>query len=156
MARENSFSQESLLLLLFVLHSCLKPLLNSPLPGSSDEVSLEQESEDDIHSSHSSLDRQSHHRANTTMHVCWYRNTSVSMTDHSVAVEVPPGRSSRISLCPSWLARPPLHLPFRLRSVSASAGEHGPFKGRCMFAPFCACLRVRVHILGSPGSRALL
>ncbi|KFW66488.1 FERM, RhoGEF and pleckstrin domain-containing protein 2, partial [Pygoscelis adeliae] len=54
---------------------------------SSDEVSLEQESEDDIHSSHSSLDRQSHHRANTTMHVCWYRNTSVSMTDFSVAVE---------------------------------------------------------------------
>uniref|UniRef100_A0A8C8BSU2 FERM, ARHGEF and pleckstrin domain-containing protein 2 n=1 Tax=Otus sunia TaxID=257818 RepID=A0A8C8BSU2_9STRI len=66
---------------------CLKPLLNSPPPGSSDEVSLEQESEDDIHSSRSSLDRQSHHRANTTVHVCWYRNTSVSMTDHSVAVE---------------------------------------------------------------------
>ncbi|EMP28635.1 FERM, RhoGEF and pleckstrin domain-containing protein 2, partial [Chelonia mydas] len=54
---------------------------------SSDEVSLEQESEDDIQSSRSSLDRQSHHRANTTMHVCWYRNTSVSMTDHTVAVE---------------------------------------------------------------------
>uniref|UniRef100_A0A8C6YQ23 FERM, ARHGEF and pleckstrin domain-containing protein 2 n=1 Tax=Nothoprocta perdicaria TaxID=30464 RepID=A0A8C6YQ23_NOTPE len=54
---------------------------------SSDEVSLEQESEDDTHSSRSSLDRQSHHRANTTMHVCWYRNTSVSMSDHSVAVE---------------------------------------------------------------------
>ncbi|KAM7160191.1 FERM, ARHGEF and pleckstrin domain-containing protein 2 isoform 6-T8 [Macrochelys suwanniensis] len=54
---------------------------------SSDEVSLEQESEDDIQSSRSSLDTQSHHRANTTMHVCWYRNTSVSMTDHSVAVE---------------------------------------------------------------------
>ncbi|XP_036610465.1 FERM, ARHGEF and pleckstrin domain-containing protein 2 isoform X1 [Trichosurus vulpecula] len=53
----------------------------------SGEVSLEQESEEDAHSSHSSLDRQSHHRANTTMHVCWYRNTSVSMTDHSVAVE---------------------------------------------------------------------
>uniref|UniRef100_A0A8C2Y7D6 FERM, ARHGEF and pleckstrin domain-containing protein 2 n=1 Tax=Coturnix japonica TaxID=93934 RepID=A0A8C2Y7D6_COTJA len=69
----------------------LKPLPNSPPPGSSDEVSLEQESEDDIHSSRSSLDRQSHHRANTTMHVCWYRNTSVSMTDHSVAVEVPRG-----------------------------------------------------------------
>uniref|UniRef100_A0A803YGR8 FERM, ARHGEF and pleckstrin domain-containing protein 2 n=1 Tax=Meleagris gallopavo TaxID=9103 RepID=A0A803YGR8_MELGA len=65
----------------------LKPLPNSPPPGSSDEVSLEQESEDDIHSSRSSLDRQSHHRANTTMHVCWYRNTSVSMADHSVAVE---------------------------------------------------------------------
>uniref|UniRef100_A0A8C2SXX0 FERM, ARHGEF and pleckstrin domain-containing protein 2 n=1 Tax=Coturnix japonica TaxID=93934 RepID=A0A8C2SXX0_COTJA len=71
---------------------------------SSDEVSLEQESEDDIHSSRSSLDRQSHHRANTTMHVCWYRNTSVSMTDHSVAVEVPRGaapasRSVHLSCC---------------------------------------------------------
>lgn len=65
----------------------VKHLLPSP-SGSSDEVSLEQESEEDIHSSRSSLDRQSHHRANTTMHVCWYRNTSVSMTDHSVAVEV--------------------------------------------------------------------
>uniref|UniRef100_A0A670JEW9 PH domain-containing protein n=1 Tax=Podarcis muralis TaxID=64176 RepID=A0A670JEW9_PODMU len=65
----------------------VKCLLPSPPSGSSDEVSLEQESEEDIHSSRSSLDRQSHHRANTTMHVCWYRNTSVSMTDHSVAVE---------------------------------------------------------------------
>ncbi|XP_058846053.1 FERM, ARHGEF and pleckstrin domain-containing protein 2 isoform X1 [Acipenser ruthenus] len=54
---------------------------------SSDEVSLEQESEDDTHSSHSSLDKQTHHRANTTMHVCWHRNTSVSMSDHSLAVE---------------------------------------------------------------------
>uniref|UniRef100_A0A8C5X103 FERM, ARH/RhoGEF and pleckstrin domain protein 2 n=6 Tax=Neoaves TaxID=3078114 RepID=A0A8C5X103_9PASS len=62
-------------------------LENSVCNRSSDEVSVEQESEDDIHSSRSSLDRQSHHRANTTMHVCWYRNTSVSMTDHSVAVE---------------------------------------------------------------------
>ncbi|KAG9343562.1 hypothetical protein JZ751_013731 [Albula glossodonta] len=57
---------------------------------SSDEVSLEQESEDDTHSSRSSLDKQTHHRANTTMHVCWHRNTSVSMSDHSLAVEVPP------------------------------------------------------------------
>ncbi|MGH0154340.1 UNVERIFIED_CONTAM: hypothetical protein FKN15_027177 [Acipenser sinensis] len=54
---------------------------------SSDEVSLEQESEDDTHSSHSSLDKQTHHRANTIMHVCWHRNTSVSMSDHSLAVE---------------------------------------------------------------------
>ncbi|KAI1882718.1 hypothetical protein AGOR_G00237800 [Albula goreensis] len=54
---------------------------------SSDEVSLEQESEDDTHSSRSSLDKQTHHRANTTMHVCWHRNTSVSMSDHSLAVE---------------------------------------------------------------------
>nr|XP_015216627.1 PREDICTED: FERM, RhoGEF and pleckstrin domain-containing protein 2 isoform X1 [Lepisosteus oculatus]XP_015216628.1 PREDICTED: FERM, RhoGEF and pleckstrin domain-containing protein 2 isoform X1 [Lepisosteus oculatus]XP_015216629.1 PREDICTED: FERM, RhoGEF and pleckstrin domain-containing protein 2 isoform X1 [Lepisosteus oculatus]XP_015216630.1 PREDICTED: FERM, RhoGEF and pleckstrin domain-containing protein 2 isoform X1 [Lepisosteus oculatus]XP_015216631.1 PREDICTED: FERM, RhoGEF and pleckstr len=54
---------------------------------SSDEVSLEQESEDDTNSSRSSLDKQTHHRANTTMHVCWHRNTSVSMSDHSLAVE---------------------------------------------------------------------
>ncbi|XP_030647181.1 FERM, ARHGEF and pleckstrin domain-containing protein 2 isoform X1 [Chanos chanos] len=54
---------------------------------SSDEVSLEQESEDDLNSSRCSLDKQTHHRANTTMHVCWHRNTSVSMSDHSLAVE---------------------------------------------------------------------
>lgn len=57
-------------------------------PGSSDEVSVEQESEDDMNSSRTSLDKQTHHRANTTMHVCWHRNTSVSMSDHSLAVEV--------------------------------------------------------------------
>uniref|UniRef100_A0A8D3CEH7 FERM, ARHGEF and pleckstrin domain-containing protein 2 n=1 Tax=Scophthalmus maximus TaxID=52904 RepID=A0A8D3CEH7_SCOMX len=55
--------------------------------SSSDEVSLEQESEDDMNSSRTSLDKQTHHRANTTMHVCWHRNTSVSMSDHSLAVE---------------------------------------------------------------------
>ncbi|XP_033821573.1 FERM, ARHGEF and pleckstrin domain-containing protein 2 isoform X1 [Periophthalmus magnuspinnatus] len=54
---------------------------------SSDEVSLEQESEDDMNSSRTSLDKQTHHRANTTMHVCWHRNTSVSMSDHCQAVE---------------------------------------------------------------------
>ncbi|XP_054644631.1 FERM, ARHGEF and pleckstrin domain-containing protein 2 isoform X1 [Dunckerocampus dactyliophorus] len=54
---------------------------------SSDEVSVEQESEDDMNSSRTSLDKQTHHRANTTMHVCWHRNTSVSMSDHSLAVE---------------------------------------------------------------------
>ncbi|XP_074046789.1 FERM, ARHGEF and pleckstrin domain-containing protein 2 isoform X2 [Macrotis lagotis] len=63
-----------------------------PVPGSSShrpcgQVSVEQESEEDAPSPPSPLDRQSHHRANATMHVCWYRNTSVSMTDHSVAVE---------------------------------------------------------------------
>ncbi|CAL8392798.1 unnamed protein product [Boreogadus saida] len=54
---------------------------------SSDEVSVEQESEDELSSSHGSLDKQAHHRANTTLHVCWHRNTSVSMSDHSLAVE---------------------------------------------------------------------
>lgn len=65
------------------------PPLHLSLPlGSSDEVSLEQESEDDMNSSRTSLDKQTHHRSNTTMHVCWHRNTSVSMSDHSLAVEV--------------------------------------------------------------------
>lgn len=66
------------------------------LPGSavcipprrpSDEVSLEQESEDDAHGPHSSSEGPGQHRANTTVHVCWYRNTSVSRADHSAAVE---------------------------------------------------------------------
>lgn len=71
----------------FQTTSC--PASYSPPPsGSSDEVSLEQESEDDMNSSLTSLDKQTHHRANTTMHVCWHRNTSVSMSDHSQAVEV--------------------------------------------------------------------
>ncbi|XP_029355691.1 FERM, ARHGEF and pleckstrin domain-containing protein 2 isoform X2 [Echeneis naucrates] len=61
--------------------------LNDRSNRSSDEVSLEQESEDDMNSSRTSLDKQTHHRANTTMHVCWHRNTSVSMSDHSLAVE---------------------------------------------------------------------
>uniref|UniRef100_A0A671SUT4 FERM, ARHGEF and pleckstrin domain-containing protein 2 n=1 Tax=Sinocyclocheilus anshuiensis TaxID=1608454 RepID=A0A671SUT4_9TELE len=50
-------------------------------------IVVAQESEDDMNSSRCSLDKQSHHRANTTMHVCWHRNTSVSMSDHSLAVE---------------------------------------------------------------------
>ncbi|KAM5228659.1 FERM, ARHGEF and pleckstrin domain-containing protein 2 [Ctenodactylus gundi] len=60
---------------------CTRPL------RSSDEVSLEQESEEDIQSTRGSLEGQGQHRANTTMHVCWYRNTSVSRADHSAAVE---------------------------------------------------------------------
>ncbi|KAM9357665.1 FERM, ARHGEF and pleckstrin domain-containing protein 2 [Symphorus nematophorus] len=65
----------------------LDPGLGDHSNRSSDEVSLEQESEDDMNSSRTSLDKQTHHRANTTMHVCWHRNTSVSMSDHSLAVE---------------------------------------------------------------------
>uniref|UniRef100_A0A8C6TLE8 FERM, ARHGEF and pleckstrin domain-containing protein 2 n=1 Tax=Neogobius melanostomus TaxID=47308 RepID=A0A8C6TLE8_9GOBI len=74
-------------LMLLVTLPLLPPSPLAPLSGSSDEVSLEQESEDDMNSSHTSLDKQTHHRANTTMHVCWHRNTSVSMSDHSQAVE---------------------------------------------------------------------
>lgn len=55
----------------------------------------DQESEDDLSASRTSLERQAPHRGNTMVHVCWHRNTSVSMVDFSVAVEVrPPARRS--------------------------------------------------------------
>uniref|UniRef100_A0A674N3I0 FERM, ARHGEF and pleckstrin domain-containing protein 1 n=1 Tax=Takifugu rubripes TaxID=31033 RepID=A0A674N3I0_TAKRU len=52
----------------------------------SEDGGVELESEDELGSSRSSLERQGH-RGNTTVHVCWHRNTSVSMVDFSVAVE---------------------------------------------------------------------
>jgi FERM/RhoGEF/pleckstrin domain protein 2 len=33
-------------------------------------------------------EKQIQHRANTTMHVCWHRNTSVSLRDHDKSVRV--------------------------------------------------------------------
>lgn len=57
---------------------------------SPDEATVaDQESEDDLSASRTSLERQAPHRGNTMVHVCWHRNTSVSMVDFSVAVEVP-------------------------------------------------------------------
>uniref|UniRef100_A0A4W6DJ86 FERM, ARHGEF and pleckstrin domain-containing protein 1 n=1 Tax=Lates calcarifer TaxID=8187 RepID=A0A4W6DJ86_LATCA len=53
---------------------------------SDNSKSTEQESEEELCGSRSSLERQGH-RGNTTVHVCWHRNTSVSMVDFSVAVE---------------------------------------------------------------------
>ncbi|KAM9766721.1 FERM, ARHGEF and pleckstrin domain-containing protein 1-like isoform 2-T2 [Menidia menidia] len=47
---------------------------------------VELESEEELCGSRSSLERQGH-RGNTTVHVCWHRNTSVSMVDFSIAVE---------------------------------------------------------------------
>lgn len=55
---------------------------------SPDEPAVDQESEDDLNASRTSLERQTPHRGNTTVHVCWHRNTSVSMVDFSIAVEV--------------------------------------------------------------------
>uniref|UniRef100_A0A3B4WF85 FERM, ARHGEF and pleckstrin domain-containing protein 1 n=1 Tax=Seriola lalandi dorsalis TaxID=1841481 RepID=A0A3B4WF85_SERLL len=49
--------------------------------------SVEAESEDDMTASHTSLERPAPHRGNTMVHVCWHRNTSVSMVDFSIAVE---------------------------------------------------------------------
>ncbi|XP_063068437.1 FERM, ARHGEF and pleckstrin domain-containing protein 1-like isoform X2 [Engraulis encrasicolus] len=64
-------------------------ILGSSLTDSKspDEGGVEQESEDDLSASRTSLERQAPHRGNTTVHVCWHRNTSVSMVDFSVAVE---------------------------------------------------------------------
>ncbi|XP_063093033.1 FERM, ARHGEF and pleckstrin domain-containing protein 2 isoform X2 [Cavia porcellus] len=56
-------------------------------PRSTGEVMLEQELKDTTQGPGGSLEGQGQHRANTTMHVCWYRNTSVSRADHSAAVE---------------------------------------------------------------------
>ncbi|KAK7893094.1 hypothetical protein WMY93_022246 [Mugilogobius chulae] len=52
----------------------------------SGEGGPEHESEEELSGSRTSLERQGH-RGNTTVHVCWHRNTSVSMVDFSVAVE---------------------------------------------------------------------
>ncbi|XP_030641780.1 FERM, ARHGEF and pleckstrin domain-containing protein 1 [Chanos chanos] len=62
-------------------------LANSNDIKSPAEWAAEAESEDDLSASQSSLERQAPHRGNTTAHVCWHRNTSVSMLDFSIAVE---------------------------------------------------------------------
>uniref|UniRef100_A0AAV2LE80 FERM, ARHGEF and pleckstrin domain-containing protein 1 n=1 Tax=Knipowitschia caucasica TaxID=637954 RepID=A0AAV2LE80_KNICA len=59
----------------------------SPTDGKlSGDAGPEHESEEELSGSRTSLERQGH-RGNTTVHVCWHRNTSVSMVDFSVAVE---------------------------------------------------------------------
>ncbi|XP_029792369.1 FERM, ARHGEF and pleckstrin domain-containing protein 1 isoform X1 [Suricata suricatta] len=64
-------------------------LASSPPDHKSPEEAAvaDQESEDDLSASRTSLERQAPHRGNTMVHVCWHRNTSVSMVDFSVAVE---------------------------------------------------------------------
>ncbi|XP_029314634.1 FERM, ARHGEF and pleckstrin domain-containing protein 1 [Cottoperca gobio] len=52
-----------------------------------EDSSMEAESEDDITALHTSLEKAGPHRGNTMVHVCWHRNTSVSMVDFSIAVE---------------------------------------------------------------------
>uniref|UniRef100_A0A7N6AF12 FERM, ARHGEF and pleckstrin domain-containing protein 1 n=1 Tax=Anabas testudineus TaxID=64144 RepID=A0A7N6AF12_ANATE len=61
-------------------------LLSTSPSDNSESVFSEQESEEELCGSRSSLERQGQ-RGNTTVHVCWHRNTSVSMVDFSVAVE---------------------------------------------------------------------
>ncbi|XP_055465555.1 FERM, ARHGEF and pleckstrin domain-containing protein 1 isoform X1 [Psammomys obesus] len=65
-------------------------LLASSPPDSKfpdEAAAADQESEDDLSASRTSLERQAPHRGNTMVHVCWHRNTSVSMVDFSIAVE---------------------------------------------------------------------
>ncbi|XP_032133413.1 FERM, ARHGEF and pleckstrin domain-containing protein 1 isoform X3 [Sapajus apella] len=64
-------------------------LASSPPDNKSPDeaTSADQESEDDLSASRTSLERQAPHRGNTMVHVCWHRNTSVSMVDFSIAVE---------------------------------------------------------------------
>uniref|UniRef100_A0A8C3TDG9 FERM, ARHGEF and pleckstrin domain-containing protein 1 n=1 Tax=Chelydra serpentina TaxID=8475 RepID=A0A8C3TDG9_CHESE len=66
---------------------CKKDAFSLNFIESPDETTVDQESEDDLSASRTSLERQSPHRGNTTVHVCWHRNTSVSMIDFSIAVE---------------------------------------------------------------------
>ncbi|KAL1268289.1 hypothetical protein QQF64_033652 [Cirrhinus molitorella] len=71
--------------------------LNTDLLTASKDVkssgASEVESEDDLTGSRTSLPRNGNssantfHRGNTTAHVCWHRNTSVSMLDFSIAIE---------------------------------------------------------------------
>uniref|UniRef100_A0A7N6BPL5 FERM, ARHGEF and pleckstrin domain-containing protein 1 n=1 Tax=Anabas testudineus TaxID=64144 RepID=A0A7N6BPL5_ANATE len=56
-------------------------------PECPEDSSAEAESEDDMAASQTSLERPAPHRGNTMVHVCWHRNTSVSMVDFSIAVE---------------------------------------------------------------------
>ncbi|KAG7258142.1 hypothetical protein CRUP_020330, partial [Coryphaenoides rupestris] len=68
-------------------------LLTSPVDNTKpfnkfpEDSSAEVESEDDTTAPRGSAEKLAAHRANTTVHVCWHRNTSVSMMDFSVAVE---------------------------------------------------------------------
>ncbi|XP_013855632.1 FERM, RhoGEF and pleckstrin domain-containing protein 1 [Austrofundulus limnaeus] len=64
-------------------------LLTSNLTDSkcSEDSSAEAESEDDTPPPNALPEKPSPPRGNTMVHVCWHRNTSVSMVDFSIAVE---------------------------------------------------------------------
>lgn len=90
-------------------------LLSHPAESPDEATVADQESEDDLSASRTSLERQAPPRGNTTVHVCWHRNTSVSVVDFSVAVEVraasccSPGPEAGIGPSRSW--------PLALREV---------------------------------------
>ncbi|XP_076602541.1 FERM, ARHGEF and pleckstrin domain-containing protein 1 isoform X1 [Chaetodon auriga] len=63
------------------------PLTSTLTDKCPEDSTVEAESEDDVTVSHALLERPAPHRGNTMVHVCWHRNTSVSMVDFSIAVE---------------------------------------------------------------------
>lgn len=88
-------------------------------PECPEDSSVEAESEDDLITSHTTLEKPTPHRGNTMVHVCWHRNTSVSMVDFSIAVEVPakPRHSASDLPLPSCLTV--FFLCFTVRAVSS-------------------------------------
>ncbi|XP_039601359.1 FERM, ARHGEF and pleckstrin domain-containing protein 1 isoform X2 [Polypterus senegalus] len=91
-ASEKSKWMEDIKMAIDLAEKCSGPTLelsamSSPDNKSTEESIVDQESEDDLSASRTSLERQPPHRGNTTVHVCWHRNTSVSMVDFSIAVE---------------------------------------------------------------------
>ena len=88
-------------------------------PGSPDEASLEPEPEDKAGGAQGSVAGMGQRRANTTMHVCWCRHTSVSRADHSAAVEVRPGAPA---LLPPYSSTQLASAP-----LSAEPGLSGPW-----------------------------
>ncbi|GAB5576166.1 FERM [Prionailurus iriomotensis] len=108
-------------------------VLCAPPCRSSEEVSPEQESED-THGVHGSLEGQGQHRANTTVHVCWYRNTSVSRADQSAAVENQVRKPSEPRAPPSTGARKNQLSGYLLRKFKNSNGWQ---KLWVVFTNFC-------------------
>lgn len=58
------------------------------LIGSSEEVLDKTGATEDTHASTSGKERTQQQRSNTTVHVCWHRNTSISSRDQLLALEV--------------------------------------------------------------------
>jgi FERM/RhoGEF/pleckstrin domain protein 2 len=85
-----SCSKENLLSFCFTFrvqnYNCLLPFLNL---GSSEEV-LDKTGafEDSRPNGADGKERTQQQRSNTTVHVCWHRNTSISTRDHLLALEV--------------------------------------------------------------------
>ncbi|MEQ2198309.1 hypothetical protein XENOCAPTIV_011069 [Xenoophorus captivus] len=95
-------------------------------PECPEDYPSEAESEDDMMASHTSLEKPTPHRGNTMVHVCWHRNTSVSMVDFSIAVEV----SAKAQTCPSSSSSSPAVFFLCLRE---SRGKRARQRGEALW-----------------------